>query len=300
MANELMPTGSRALANDAAIGDEIAQAGAGFGELVLRTGEAVAATQNQLNETGAQTASALATTVVDVIAVQEKVYRDDGTLDTSRSHVRQLPLITFIDPVFYQWSSVRLQGLFYASEFSASSTSDSYTHSDETGYGQAGIGLIFGLGYNQFNYSSDRIHRETTTDTDLSYGRVRMNALLEPRDDVGIPKPNQVIRGPRLTLIQGEILDVLDGADLTGRTMSLLIQYNRRNGSAIPGKAVSVETNGLPWSYADGPAAVTDANGQVEIQLRRDFIDEDAETTPADFIVTARVGLVSNSITVTF
>ena len=30
------------------------------------------------------------------------------------------------------------------------------------------------------------------------------------------------------------------------------------------------------------------------------FLDEDADSTPANFIITARIGLVSNSVTVTF
>ena len=58
--------------------------------------------------------SALASTLVNVIAVRERVFRDDGTLDHVTNHVRPLPLISFIDPVFYQWTSVRLQGEFVA------------------------------------------------------------------------------------------------------------------------------------------------------------------------------------------
>ena len=297
----LIPTGAKstALLADASVGDEIARAGAGFGQLVERSGSAVAATQNLLNETGARTATALAETLVDVIAVQEKIYHDDGSLDTSVAHTRKLPLISFIDPVFYKWSSVRLQGRFWANEFAAETTSDSYSHTSSEGMGSAGFGIIFGLGYNSYSYSSDSRSSDVEVTTDSSMGQMRMNALLEPRDDVAIPKPNQVIRGPRLTLIMGTLEDVIDGGNLTGRTLSLLIQYNKRDGNPIAGKAISVETNGIAWSFADGPTAVTDASGQVEIVLRRDFIGPEPDTTPTDFIVSARIGLVQNSIGVT-
>ncbi|MDJ0807603.1 MAG: hypothetical protein QNJ78_12305 [Gammaproteobacteria bacterium] len=301
MANELITSaGTRALAADAAVGDEIAQAGAGFGELVEHTGAAVAATQNLLNETGSRTATALAETLVDVIAVQEKVYRDDGTLDTSVAHTRQLPLISFIDPVFYQWSSVRLQGRFYAQEFAATSDTHTYSSSSSFGYGNAGFGIVFGVGYMDARSSSTTTDINTEVTRDSSWGQMRMNALLEPREDVTIPKPNQVIRGPRLTLIQGAIEDDIDGGTLVGRSMSMLIQYNRRNGDPIANKAISVETNGVSWSFAGGPTAVTDADGQVEITLRRDFLGDEPDVSPGEFIVSARIGLVQNSVGVTF
>jgi len=301
MANQtLMPKGAKsgALLANAAVGDEIGRAGAGFGELVERTGAAVAATQNLLNDTGARTATALAETLVDVVAVQEKVYRDDGSLDTSIAHTRKLPLISFIDPVFYKWSSVRVQGRFWANEFSSEVQTDTSSGSSGSGgVSASAFGISLGAGYNYNRSSSSSGNVERTTDS--SVGQMRMNALLEPRSDVSIPKPNQVIRGPRLSLIQGALEDVLDGAALVARTMSLLIQFNRRDGSPIAGKAISVESDGIAWSYVGGPLAVTDGSGQVEITLRRDFVGETPDTTPTDFIVSARVGLVQNSIGVT-
>lgn len=300
MANQLIPTGSAStpLALDAAVSDEIARAGIGLGDLVERTGAAVAATQNQLNETGARTASALAETLVDLVAVEEKIYHDDGTLDTVRTHTRQLPLINFIDPVFYQWTNVRLQGRFVAREFSSSTEVDVHTHTRREGSGQSGLLVILGGGSNNFQWSDNQVNRTTTNDQDISMGQMRMNTLLEPRADVGVPKPNQAIQGPRLTLIQGEITDVMDSGSLVARTMSMIVQFNRRDGSAISGKAISIETNGVSWSYVAD--SVTDSSGQFEILLRREFLDDEADTTPVDIIVSARIGIVQNNTTVTF
>lgn len=300
MTNQLIPAGgaSTPLALDAAVSDEIARAGLGLGDLVKLTGAAVAATQNQLNETGARTASALAETLVDLVAVEEKVYRDDGTLDTVKTHMRQLPLINFIDPVFYQWTNVRLQGRFVAREFSSTTESETNAHSHRDGSGQSGLLIVLGGGYNNFQWSDSQTNRSTEVSRDSSMGQMRMNTLLEPRKDVGVPKPNQAIQGPRLTLIQGEISDVLDSGRITARTMSMIVQFNRRDGSAISGKAISIETNGVSWSYVAD--ATTNASGQVEIMLRREFLDEEAETTPVDIIVSARIGIVQNNTTITF
>ena len=295
---DLLPSLPRVLAEDANVSDELRGAGIAFGTLVERTGAAVAATQLQLDTSSAATASALAATLVNVIAVREQVFRDDGTLDHVTNHVRPLPLISFIDPVFYQWTSVRLQGEFYAREFAASSeTTSSYSGSNFVLFG-SGVSMFFGPGMLTSGSGSGSTTTTTDVSTDVSLGRIRASALLEPRDDVGIPKPNQVIRGPRLALIQGEIADVMDGGDLIGRTMSVLLQYSRRNGAPIAGKALSVESSGVPWRHLG--TGVTDAAGQIQIELRRDFLDEDADTTPASFVITARIGLVSNSVTVTF
>lgn len=295
---DLLPPLGTPLAADANVADELRSAGIAFGTLVERTGAAVAATQLRLDTSSAETASALASTLVNVIAVSERVFRDDGTLDHVTNHVRPLPLISFIDPVFYQWTSVRLQGEFFAREFAASSESSGFSSSGGTSVFGAGVSMILGPG--AFGIVSNSRSRSTSTEesTDLSLGRIRASALLEPRDDVSIPKPNQVIRGPRLALIQGEIADVLDGGALVGRTLSMLLQLNRRDGAAIAGKTFSIETGGVPWRHLG--TGVTSATGQIEIELRRDFLDEDADTTPASFIITARIGLISNSVTVTF
>ena len=99
---DLLPSLATVLAEDANVADELRGAGIAFGTLVERTGAAVAATQLELDTSSAATASALASTLVNVIAVRERVFRDDGTLDHVTNHVRPLPLISFIDPVFYQ------------------------------------------------------------------------------------------------------------------------------------------------------------------------------------------------------
>lgn len=295
---DLMRIASSPLAADANIADEIATAGLGFGALVERTGAAVAATQLRLDTSSAVTATALARTLVDVIAVQERVLRDDGTIDEVVSHVRPLPLITFINPVFYQWTSVRLQGMFFAREFGASSEqSQAATQSDE-GFFSAGLAMVLGPGAFTTGSSSQSSSITTETASDLSLGRIRSSALLEPRDDVAIPKPNQAIRGPRLSIIQGEIQDENEDGALVARSMSLLIQYNRRGGEPIPNKAISIETDGVPWSFVGD--AITGETGQVEIELRREFVGEDPDTAPATFVVSARVGLVQNSASVTF
>lgn len=304
--NPIVPIGqpTLALAADANVAGEGGRAGRSFGRLILATGNAVASTQAALNDTSAATATALATTLVDVIALQERVFDDQGNVISAQSHVLKLPLINFIDPVFYQWTSVRLQGYFYANEFA---TENSSSVSTEVSSAQAGgtsiLGFTFGSG--RFSLSSTRTDVTVETTSDTSFGLVRMNALLEPRRDVGIPKPTQVIQGPSLTIIQGEIVNDPPTGIPTSRTMSLLLEYRRRDGTPIPGKAISIETNGVAWNFDSDPAE-TDADGHLALTLTRTFLAAEGEgaelpdTSPQDFVISARIGLVQNSTTVRF
>jgi len=181
MANTLLPVGSAStilgLTGTADVSDELGRAGMSFGKLVETTGKAVAETQLKLNQTGAAMASVLATTQVDVIAVQESIYDDEGNLDESKTFTRKLPLINFIDPVFYEWTAVRLQGQFFASEFVSSNETSTFTSARSTGYGNAGLGILFGVGYMSMGYSSTKTTGDVDTSSDRSFGHVRARTL---------------------------------------------------------------------------------------------------------------------------
>lgn len=304
--NPIVPAGrpTTALAADANVTDEVTTSGVAFGTLIKATGNAVASTQSALNDTSAASATALATTLVDVIAIQERVFDDQGNVVDARSHVLKLPLITFIDPVFYQWSRVRLQGYFYANEFASQTniSTDSTVVSGSAG-GGGFLGFVFGSG--RFSLSTTRTDVEFEASNDTSFGLMRMNALLEPRRDVSIPKPTQVIQGPSLSIIQGEIVNDPPTGTPTTRTMSLLIEYRRRDGTPIQGKTMSIETNGVAWTFDVDPAE-TDADGQLPLTLTRTFVQSEEEgaepvdTSALEFVVSARIGLVQNSTTVRF
>ena len=85
--DELVGLGDLALAaqESTKVGQDLTNAGSDFGALLLGIGNAVAATQQKLTETSADTTSALAQTLVDVIAVQETIYDDGGTITGSKS-----------------------------------------------------------------------------------------------------------------------------------------------------------------------------------------------------------------------
>jgi len=290
------------------VGAALAAAGSDFGSLIVGVGNAVATTQALLTKTSADTTSALANTSVNVIAVQETIYDDNGTPTDSKTFVQNLPLIDFIDPVFYQWTNVRLQGQFFINEIATADTAEFKTHSSSDTSGQAGLLLFFGGGRTTDGHNRTQTDVGTQSDQAVAVGRARMYAQLNPRSDVGVPKPTKVIRGPSLQIVDGEIKDLPGGGvtPLTGRTMSLLIELRKPDGTPISGKAVSIDTDGTPWSF-DGPST-TDAAGNLKVLLQRTIMPvppgappgTTQDTSAKPVVVTARLGIVSNSTTVTF
>ena len=285
-------------------GASLAAAGSDFGTLILGVGNAVAQTQLQLTQTSVASTSALAQTIVDVIAVQETIYDDNGNVSSAQSFTQKLPLIDFIDPVFYQWTYVRLQGLFNISEIATASSASGEAATATSSSGQAGLLLIFGGGQTVADGAFNTSSSSSNSDTASAVGLARMYAQINPRDNVGVPKPTQVVQGPSLNVVQGALTELPGGgAPPTSRTLSLLIQLRRIDGTAITGAAISVETDGMPWAYADPTKTTTDATGNLAVNVQRTFVPAAAgapptDTTPVPVVVTVRLGLVANSVTV--
>jgi hypothetical protein len=287
-------------------GNALQAAGTDFGTLIKGVGNAVASTQLQLTKTSVNSTSALASTIVDVIAVQETQYDDSGNISGSQSYTQKLPLIDFIDPVFYQWTNVRVQGLFYINEVSTAANATSNYFSSEDHSSQHGLLVIFGGGQTGNSFNSSDSSTSTKTDQAYAVGLMRMNAQLNPRTNIGVPKPTQVLQGPSINIVQGQLTELPGGnAPPTSKTLSLLLQLRRVDGTPIAGKALSVQTDGVPWSFSNSAQTVTDASGNLAIQLQRTFLTPAEGQPPPDTsaiptVVTVRLGIVSNSVTVTF
>lgn len=285
----------------------LAEVGSDFGSLLLGIGNAVAATQQKLTETSADTTTKLANTLVDVIAVQQTGYDDNGNLRSAVSIKEKMPIITYVSPVYYEFPQVRVQGRFVVSEFAAAGTSQTSTAS--SGFG-VGVGLslqkkAFTLGaHGGATSTSQSTTVSTQTDQATAVGQMRMFARLTPRDDVGIPKPLRVIVGPSLSILAADLKEGTDPDGTPFRSLSVLIQLRNKAGQPIAGKALSIDTEGTPWAFVPETRKKTDADGNLEILLKRSFPAPPAGAPPVDttakpVIVSAVLGSVSNRTTVT-
>jgi hypothetical protein len=319
-------TNPPAVGNPAGTGTRVNAAGVAFGELVKQIGSAVADTQARLNEITADTALALANTNIDVIAARQTKYNNDGTVDKVDEISLTLPLAAYVPLVNHEVSNVHIQAVFQSSGFQSESTNTTDSSYRPTS-AQLLIGAPFGGGSTTAALargaeavrtgSGTGYGYETTTHTEngftrnqeSSYGQVRMNAEIRPREDIGVPRPTQVIRGPELTLTPGAGEESLTGEVVTERRLVLTINYRRRAGEGadagkgIAGKSFAIEAPGLIWTPSDSggvastPATIealkkTDPNGKTYILLRRDLRGEGIDRTPRPFVVTARIGMV--------
>jgi hypothetical protein len=280
---------------DNTISVQTENAGFAFGTLIQKVGEAVAESSMAMNMNGAATATTLATTKADVIAVEETIYNDDGTRKETKTHIRKLPLINFMDPVFYEWASVRLQGVFMTEELKARSTNDTSTTTSGESFGQGGLLLIFGGGSSGHSDSSTSTSLSTDYSRAASSGSMRMNAVLQPKTDIGVPKPRLNVQGPQILIMMGQVKP--PDAGKTVRSIDLLIQYVK-NGNPISKKTLSIETDGVAWSYAPATETLTDEDGIVRIELSRDLAGSPLDSPPQEHLLTVRKGLVSNTTTV--
>jgi hypothetical protein len=343
---------------DADVGNELGEFGMGLGDLIKHVGKAVAETQDQLNKTMVETARRLAETKVKVVAVRERHYDDDGTVTVEHdnakvlNHHMELPAIALMNSPGYMISDLRMQGEFQASEWKAHTASE--TDYTSTGgrvslfvgspVGQAGSQLMgiagqmgvsaLGMGANltglggggsaSFYHNATSTRATTDTSTDVSYGSMRMNALITPTEGIGVPKPTQVFKGPSIGVLPG---DPLLSGDKTASSLDVMIVYQRpatreeredapeTSRYPIAGKPVIIEVPGCRWQYLPHPEEdekelnpkVTGKLGTLHIRLSRDFPFKDPgdETSGRDteqktFVLSARVGMVRTDTTLRF
>lgn len=284
---------------DADVTDELRKGGLAFGELIKATGAAVAKTQRELEKTAADSISALCTQNVEIVATELVTYNDNGAIVGVQSVKQQLPLITIVDPPVYQWESVRLQAMLFAREVASATTSTTATTAVGSSFSTS-AGLLFGSARAKLQNAVSATVVETESTSDISLGLMRLNALLTPRTDTGVPKPRNVVRGPSLRIVRGP-LDAVSAPDADGnrtRAQHLTIEYRREDGTPIATKAISIDTDGVAWSFDAGPTAKTDAAGSLAVTLTR-FIPADADPAqPVQVVVRATIGVVQDSIAV--
>ncbi|MEA2338477.1 MAG: hypothetical protein QOE82_2484 [Thermoanaerobaculia bacterium] len=298
------------------VGPSLETAGASFGELIKGVGLAAAETQLKLTENSAATTSKLASTLVDVIAVQETQIDDLGNITGSKTHVQRLPLLNFVDPAFYSYPQIKIEGHFVMSSFATDTNTNVDTSSSSFGAGfsfSRTPGLFGGTsigGGARATSSSSSSNLATQTSQATAVGRMRMCAQLAPQAGLGVPNPVQVVIGPSLSILEQQITEAEDADHNLTRTMAILIQYRDKDGKPIKGKALSIETDGVLWNFTDDAKNVTGDTapneGNLSIQLKRIFpAPTDPQAPPVDksprpATLNVRKGLVTNGITVTF
>jgi hypothetical protein len=309
---------------EADVSDELAAAGRAFGTLMEQVGLAVAETQRELDKNGAAIAEIMCTTDVEMIRARETFYDDDGNVKDIRIVTGIGKLIELASPVFYEHKFVALQGEFTAKEL-ATSTQTKVRQAGASASGSigpaSGKANKFGskktskTGSASASVSASFSDVTAGTSFDSSVGTMRMNALIAPKDSIGIPKPPLILVGPKITITSGSTATSESPAlDAGSRNTIVTITVKTKDGATVnKGQVLSIDTGGIDWtmlpslnplSLTNVPAPIQDAPqtddiGVVKIQLKRTLTPGSPPLESKKAAVTVRLGLVTATATVT-
>jgi hypothetical protein len=285
------------------ITNELSGGGVAFGEFVKSVGLAVAAAQSELDKTLRETAKALSETQIDTVAIfEQQIKDDDGTMEKGNVHIQKLPLTNYIMPTAYNWSRVYLEADMNVQEFNSRSgfniqqkhfSADTRVTANASMFGFGASGTA-GMSYGQSSTGVDASYGQ-----DVAAGKLHMEATLEPRHDIELPRPFILQKGPRLNLrVSGrEQITEGDGADkkVVGQKVKVIATLLKTDNSPNSGKQLTINISEPTLNYKTSNGGATDAaKGEVEYEIERRASAEDlAKPLPA--MVRVSFGLVTSS-----
>lgn len=288
-------------ASESDITKELLEGNPAFGSFIKTVGLAVAEAQTALDKNMVATAKAISETQIDVIAVfEQRLKDDDGMMDEGIVHLQKLPLINYLMPTAYNWSKVFLQADMYVSEFNNAHgfniKGKTKTAAGGLSFG-GGFGFALGGAYADFSQNVDASYSQ-----DYAAGKLHMEATLEPRKEIELPKPFVLQKGPQLKATVGKREDIdKDGkptmvpAQIVGRQVSITVTLKLSNGDPAANKTVEMSVDNPALNY-DG-TGTTDDNGQATFTIvRRDGAFE--QGTYLQAIVRIWFGLVNDTVVV--
>lgn len=306
----LGPLGAVA-AEEADITNELAVGGPAFGAFVKAVGLAVAEAQQKLDETLVTTAKALSDAKINVIAIFEQQLKDsDGMMDEGKIHMQQLPLINYLMPTAYQWTRVYLEADMKVQEFNGAngfnikgqSTSASVGFSTNVGVMGASVGLSASAATSNYQQGGD-----TSFSQDQAAGSLHMEATLEPRADIQLPRPFILQKGPRLKLtvksredIPGPPVSGSTTATVIGRKIRLTAELRDKANNLLGGKLLECKISEPLLNYTKNPNdGMTGAtSGQLEIEITREGGAFDEKKPPQAVTVNVWFGMVNEQVVI--
>lgn len=287
--------------------DEANETSVAFGAFVKNIGLAVAAAQAELDSTLVKTAEALSKAKIEVVHTFEQALDDNGQLTSGgEAKIQALPAINYIVPTAYKWSRVYLEADMKVQEFNSKTGFDIQS---KTSSGGLRLGGGFGLGgWNAnggFGYSSS--NNQTSVQNgysmDNAAGSMHMEATLEPRGDIELPKPLILQKGPVMTATVTGIADVLEpnppantAAKVIGKKATILVTVRKANNEPNTGKVLQYSVDQPNVTHKpENDTLITDNNGQLRLTVTRQGAAFDV-LTPVQINVAVWLGFVSQTV----
>jgi hypothetical protein len=308
---------------DTNVTDELKGAGVAFGSMIQAVGKSVADTQAKMDETSGRIASAMASTKVDVVRAVVTTYNDDGTINDVDVNIGQTSALALALPPALAYSKVRIEGKFFASEFSQAGESNvNVTVSNA----KVNVGLSpFSFAGSNASGSVTNTSRSTETgsSSDTAVGMMSMTAQVLPKTVQRIPDAPLVFRGPRISAVEsGGALGPLEIGTGEARQFIRLqafdLVYDKAGAAGgartpIANKLLAIDCGDLEWfipadpipagattvagmarTGGSGQSPATDTAGRLRIVAMRVVKDN---TAPAEnFTLSASIGVVRQQL----
>ncbi|WP_432187373.1 hypothetical protein [Streptomyces sp. Tue6028] len=295
------------VAAESDVTDELAKGGPALGSFVEAVGLAVAKAQSELDKSLVKTAQALSEQKIRVISIYEQVLNDDGVMTQGNALESELPLINFLMPTAYAWKRVYLEADMSVSEFNGKNglnIQSSSLYAYAAANANFGLFNVTGSVSGGFGYSNTNLNVGSTVSRDTAAGSLHLEATLEPRADVQLPRPFVIQKGPRLVLSSGTVTDIA-GKDpdnrpvVIGRQTTLTVECRRPDGSANSGRTLSIRVDPAGLAY-ELSSTTTGADGRITVTLKRTGALYDNGAPPVDATIRVSLGLVSESMSLRF
>lgn len=316
MATRLADDDLHAAASEADVTDELAKGGPAFGTFLKSVGLAVAETQAALDKTLADTARALSKETVRIPAafVQEvndegevvQVVPDENTGELPGAIMQEFPLLAFVPLTGYGVRQVHLTADMDVSEFNtANGLNIKKNHVGFDLNARASYGLFGGFsasGDTALKTTFDNDSERRTTSEDKAAGKLHMEATIEPRHDILIPKPFLIQRGPKISMVPTGRAEFAGNTattvpeDVTRREVTVTLKLLNKDGDPIPERMLDLTCDGNLFCDT-GETPETDSDGKLVFKVVRDGMTKD-NNAPTATVVRARMKLVAAEVVI--
>lgn len=246
-----------------------------FGDVLKAIGFSVAESQKALDDGVITGIEKLNKTKIKVVRQVVQELDSDGLPSAANTKLvtQEMSVLNFFTPTFHEWKNVELAMDLTVGEFHAEQGVQfkAQQHSTSIGAGAQrsfwGFGGWFGVSHSSAFQS---VETENKQDVAWSSGQVRISALLGPRRTGKFPTPATAEIGPQIYVTQGAVTEVKNDDDqVTSRAVDVMIEVRTRSGAPMAaGKNIVLESGGLLPNFGS-QGSVTDANGRVKVNLRR-------------------------------
>jgi hypothetical protein len=287
---------------EADVSGEVGALAPAFGDVLSSIGNGVATSQDALDRGLVQTATALSGTEITLITDVIQELSDDGlpVLGGTELVPQTVSLINFVRPTAHEWSHVALSMDLSVGAFDTDRgmTFRKQMESDRASQ----VGLFFGflgIGVASFESSSTFRSNESEFEANWAEGRVRMDAMLRPRQVDGFEPPAEVTIGPQIFIAQGSVNETVSNGVVTERSQDLVITVRKADGSVNPTVGIDIDSGPFDLSFAstDGfTNNITNASGQCKATISR-FIPNALFQRRSRGTIIASLGQVQKRIT---